>query len=847
MRFSKKLLITREAVAHSNKPSLAMASGIRKGLIVLGPQSTFRAKGSSSNSSDVAPPDFDKTVGVGVPCVRSSSMTDSDLFSRGHGCSRRWCVCLVLAVLFVSLGAAAGIYFAYQFLGLELPHERVFRGRLQVRSGDRWTPQLANSTSPSYITTAQQYAARLDSVYGNSVFKNVFIRSEVLGLDQGPNDTLVVHFNLHINYRRLHLDAADLYLVLVSEIRRADSTALTGISVDEDSVEIQERTRSLENLPPRPVDSLPIPDAGRLEVTPSRNHLTTSTPPPTTTPPPRRCQALDVTLCSNLHHNVTTYPNLLGHADALAVERDIISVREVIDSECHPLAQEFLCELLQPDCRRAQTMSPSGVFEDHLISPCRDFCQEVMSTCGRRLPPHLRLAIDCSSLPALDRGLGCTAKPGCARELRVKGWPERVCDGVVDCEDMSDEDQCSNCGSGAFRCGPGPACVTQERRCDGIEDCPNGSDERGCLSLTPTPTDPDALKDQQWTKYNREGLLRYTEAGLPSRVCVDNINKTLTTQEAHQLIHNMAEVTCDLLTYGGVELVEVVTEDVYDHVPGLGYVQITDVYSTNITFEPVNCSRRTVVYMVCSELACGVRPLYLAPRDPAVEGGVGRTASSGDWPWAAALLKDKVHVCDATLIHPSWLLTTSLCFQGRGRAMWVARLGGIRISSQAPWVQERLIVGMVKSPVEGSQIVLIKLADSEVELSDYVRPACLGSHTSVSQLTKRRCRSLGWGARRDPLVELSVSVNNGEACRRLDGSKANAICAQQIAPTDRCVLEEMSGGGLLCEWAGRWEVVGVASSNTGCFQGSRPRLYDDLTSTTVRWIKKTIAAFQRGS
>lgn len=60
-------------------------------------------------------------------------------------------------------------------------------------------------------------------------------------------------------------------------------------------------------------------------------------------------------------------------------------------------------------------------------------------------------------------------------------------------------------------------------------------------------------------------------------------------------------------------------------------------------------------------------------------------------------------------------------------------------------------------------------------------------------------------------------------------------------------LEEMSGGGLLCEWAGRWEVVGVAMSHTGCYQGSRPRLYDDITTNTVKWIKKTIAAFQRNS
>lgn len=797
---------------------------------------------------------FMKTVGVGVPCMRSGSMTDSDLFSRGRGCSRRWCVCLVLAVLFVSLGVVAGIYFAYQFLGLELPHERVFRGSFHVRNGDRWSPQLSDPSNPSYITTAEAYTGRLDSVYKNSVFKNVFIRAEVLGFDRDEDDSLVVHFNLHVNYRRLHLDAADLYLVLMSEIRSANSVALHGITIDEETVEIQERQRALDVMPPHLESVFPKNEVShatggaRIEVTPSRNQLTTSTTVATTTLPPRRCQGLDVGICSILHHNVTSYPNLLGHVDSSAVEKDIIAIREVIDAECHPLAHEFLCELLQPDCRRAQVMSPSGVFEDELLKPCRDFCEEVLSTCGRRLPPHLRLAIDCASFPSLVNGDECTAKPGCARELRVKGWPERVCDGVVDCADISDEDKCSGCSSESFRCGSSATCVPQERRCDGLEDCANGADERGCLSLTPTPTDPDALKNQQWIKYNREGLLRYTEGGMPSRVCVDNINKTLTTQEAHQLIHNMAEVTCDLLSYGGVELVEVVTEDVFDHVPGLGYVQITDVYSTNITFEPVNCTRRTVVYMSCSELACGVRPLFVPPRNPVISNSVVRTAQSGDWPWAAALLKDGVHACDATLIHPSWLLTTSLCFQGQGRALWMARLGAVRISSQAPWVQERLIVGMVKSPVEGSQIVLIKLADSEVELSDYVRPACLGSHTSVGQLLKRECRALGWGSRRDPLVELTLRVaTSATACKHLHGNKDNTICAQQITPTDRCLLEEQSGGGLLCEWAGRWELVGVATLPTGCAQGSRARLYDDITPATVRWIKKTIAAFARGA
>ncbi|RXG51820.1 Plasma kallikrein [Armadillidium vulgare] len=199
-----------------------------------------------------------------------------------------------------------------------------------------------------------------------------------------------------------------------------------------------------------------------------------------------------------------------------------------------------------------------------------------------------------------------------------------------------------------------------------------------------------------------------------------------------------------------------------------------------------------------------MRPLHIPPVEINTKRVV-KPAGSGDWPWVAALLKDGVHSCDATLVHPSWLITTSLCFQGQGRALWVARLGTTRISSKAPWVQERLIVGMVKSDVATSKIVLIKL-EKNLEMSDYVRPACLGSHRDATYLAKRRCRTLGWGAR-----------------------------------------QEMNGAGIVCEWADRWEVVGIATGRSGCSSGARPRMYDNITPETVNWIKKTISAFERRS
>lgn len=54
----------------------------------------------------------------------------------------------------------------------------------------------------------------------------------------------------------------------------------------------------------------------------------------------------------------------------------------------------------------------------------------------------------------------------------------------------------------------------------------------------------------------------------------------------------------------------------------------------------------------------------------------------------------------------------------------MAVLGTIRLSATAPWSQRRRVVGMVKSPVEGSTAVLIRL-DTPVTFSDFIRPICL--------------------------------------------------------------------------------------------------------------------------
>ncbi|KAK8760325.1 hypothetical protein V5799_028408, partial [Amblyomma americanum] len=116
-----------------------------------------------------------------------------------------------------------------------------------------------------------------------------------------------------------------------------------------------------------------------------------------------RCEPLTLDHCrASLPYNSTAYPNAVGHATARDVYRDLVAYRQLADSECHPLAAELVCRLLQPQCDDA---------ERRVVLPCREFCQEFWSSCQQQMPLAIAGHIDCGCLPEYSAAGSCHTKP----------------------------------------------------------------------------------------------------------------------------------------------------------------------------------------------------------------------------------------------------------------------------------------------------------------------------------------------------------------------------------------------------------------------------------------------------
>ncbi|XP_050433383.1 low-density lipoprotein receptor-related protein 1 isoform X2 [Adelges cooleyi] len=176
----------------------------------------------------------------------------------------------------------------------------------------------------------------------------------------------------------------------------------------------------------------------------------------------------------------------------------------------HPLLQPSRaynpCEKNNGGCKALCLLSPSlgrtcACPQDFILAPdnmnCIANCTSSHFVCANTFKCipfwwHCDKHDDCgdgSDEPANCTDFHCT--PGqfqCNNNQCIH--PMQICNGIADCKDNSDEDDCENytCLDTDFKCQRGtnissnPSCISNQLKCNGHKDCLDGEDEKDCKS-----------------------------------------------------------------------------------------------------------------------------------------------------------------------------------------------------------------------------------------------------------------------------------------------------------------------------------------------------------------------------